>query len=140
MARRESVPIRPEWSFRSRQAHYADDNRGAAVSSELTIAWSPIHRAEWDTTPEEYVSAGLVGWGRSRRLARATDPAHFFKAYIGVQHVDPQRWMLPGDARTVYFLSVFVATRTLWLRTYPTLQGALTALDAFHFDLSATDE
>lgn len=75
---------------------------------------------------------GLVGWGRSRRLARAEDRAVAFKAYLGVQHDDPARWHGSGPARSVFFLSLFLANRTVTLRTYPTLGAALVELRRFH--------
>ncbi|HKV84557.1 MAG TPA: hypothetical protein VJN88_08375 [Ktedonobacterales bacterium] len=102
-----------------------------------SIAWSPIHNPAWDATPYEYVEAGLVGWGRSRRLARAADPSVALKAYLGLQHFDPARWMLPGEPTTKYFLSLFVAGRTISMRTFPTLTEALTALDTFYAGLSS---
>lgn len=98
------------------------------MPSALTITWSPIYHPEWNATPEEYVAAGLVGWGRSRRLARAEDTALVFRAYLGVQHFDPSRWNLPGEATAKFFLSVRVHGRTLWLRTFPTMGDALATL------------
>ena len=63
----------------------------------LTIVWSAAYRAAWDATPEAYVEAGVVGWSRSRRLARAEDASAGFKAYVGVQHYDPSRWHVAGE-------------------------------------------
>jgi hypothetical protein len=94
----------------------------------LSIHWSRVYAPQWDETPEAYVDAGLVGVGRSRRLARAEDSSRAFKAYLGVQHWDPARWNLPGEARAVFFLSLFYHNRTLSLRTFPTLPTALSAL------------
>lgn len=94
----------------------------------LFIRWSPIYTRAWDDTPQAYVDTGLVGVGRSRRLAKAEDTRRAFKAYLGVQHWDPSRWNLPGAARAVFFLSLFHHNRTLALRTYLTLSAALTAL------------
>jgi hypothetical protein len=45
-----------------------------------------------------------------------------------VQHWDPSRWNLPGEDRSVFFLSLFRDNRTLALRTYPTIPAALAAL------------
>jgi hypothetical protein len=70
-------------------------------------------------------------------LARAEDAALAFKAYIGVQHFDPARWNLPGEATAKYFLSVIARGRTLWLRTFPTMGEALAALRAAHADMNA---
>jgi hypothetical protein len=78
------------------------------------------------------VEQGVVAWGRSRRLARAADARVAFKAYLGVQHDDPARWGRDGEARAVFFLSLFVAGRTVALHTYPTLPAARAALAAFH--------
>ena len=63
----------------------------------LTLRWSPVYQPQWDETPQAYVDAGIVGVGRSRRLARAEDRQRGFKAYLGIQHWDPSRWNLPGD-------------------------------------------
>ncbi len=102
------------------------------TSCHLRIHWSPIYNPAWDDTPEAYVAQGLVAWGRSRRLARCEDPRVHFKAYIGIQHDDPARWHVAGEPRTRFFLSLFLAGRTLSLRTYPTLAEAVAALRAFH--------
>lgn len=96
----------------------------------LPIRWSTVYQPRWDDAPEAYVDAGIVAVGRSRRLAKAEDASRAFKAYLGVQHWDPSRWNLPGEARAVFFLSLFHRNRTLALRTYPTLAAALAALDA----------
>ncbi len=105
------------------------------TSGNLRISWSPIYNPAWDDTPEAYVAQGLVAWGRSRRLARCEDSRAHFKAYIGIQHEDPARWHVAGEPRTRCFLSLFLAGRTLSLRTYPTLTEALAALHAFHATL-----
>ncbi|HEU4782019.1 MAG TPA: hypothetical protein VFS83_01635 [Ktedonobacterales bacterium] len=94
----------------------------------LAVRWSPIYQPQWDETPQAYVDAGIVGVGRSRRLAKAEDRLRGFKAYLGVQHWDPSRWNLPGEERAVFFLSLFHDNRTLALRTYPTIPAALAAL------------
>ena len=94
----------------------------------LTVRWSPVYQPQWDETPQAYVDAGIVGVGRSRRLARAEDRQRGFKAYLGIQHWDPSRWNLPGEERAVFFLSLFHHNRTLALRTYPTIPTALAAL------------
>jgi hypothetical protein len=94
----------------------------------LSLRWSPIYQPQWDDAPQAYVDAGHVGSGRSRRLARVEDASRAFKAYLGVQHWDPSRWNLPGDARAIFFLSLFHHNHTLALHTYPTLSAALAAL------------
>ena len=73
------------------------------MTDALSIHWSPIYQAEWDQAPEAYVDAGVVGVGRSRRLAKAEDASRAFTAYLGVQHWDPARWNLPGEARYFWF-------------------------------------
>lgn len=103
----------------------------------LRVTWSPIYRTEWDASPGRYVEEGVVAWGRSRRLARAEDASRRFKAYLGVQHFDPARWHAEGEPRATFFLSLFLIGRTVALRTYPTIPGALEALNAFHAGLSA---
>ena len=109
-----------------------------SVSGDLRIHWSSIYNPAWDDTPDAYVEHGLVAWGRSRRLARCDAPRIHVKAYIGVQHDDPARWHVAGEPRTRFFLSLFLAGRTISLRTYPILADALAALYAFHssFDVS----
>lgn len=103
----------------------------------LTITWSPIYHPAWDATPEAYVAAGLVAWGRSRRLAKAEDRASRLRAYLGIQHDDPQRWSLTGAPRARFFLSLLLDGRTLSLRTYPELPLALGALRDFAAQLDA---
>ena len=98
------------------------------LSSGLHIGWSTVYLPDWDATPQEYVEQGVVGWGRSRRLARITDDSGRIKAYLGVQHSDPSRWGVAGEAQARFFLSLFLDGRTLFLRTYPTLADALTTL------------
>lgn len=102
------------------------------VPSGVQARWSPIYRQDWDDTPERYVVAGLVEWSRSRRLARFDDPTLGFKAYAGIQHYDPACWNVPGDPRTRFFLSLFLANRTVTLRTFATLDEALAELARFH--------
>jgi len=100
--------------------------------TDLQIAWAQVYRAEWDTAPDRYVAAGVVGWGRSRRLARIDDPASAFTAYLGIQHFDPTRWNLPGAPVAKYFASVFLHRRTVGLHTYATMNDALAAVRTFH--------
>ncbi len=95
----------------------------------LVVHWSSTYQPQWDESPQAYVDAGVVHPGRSRRLAKVEDTHRAFKAYLGVQHWDPSRWNLPGEARSIFFLSLFHNHRTLALRTYPTLSAALAALD-----------
>lgn len=115
----------------------AQDAAGdAAAMPGLAIRWSAAYRPEWDEDPAAYVAHGVVGWGRSRRLARAEDPARAFKAYLGVQHYDPGRYHLAGEPRSVFFLSLFLAGRTITLRTFPTVAAALAELRHFHARLT----
>ncbi len=109
------------------------------LAGELDIEWAQAYRREWNDAPEAYVAHGVVGWGRSRRLARAQDRARHFKAYLGVQHFDPARWYGTGDPVARFFLSVFVQNRTVALRTYPTAGAALADLRAFHASLPVCD-
>jgi hypothetical protein len=98
----------------------------------MEIHWAGWYEPAWDAQPERYVEAGVVGWGRSRRLAMARDDAQGVKAFIGIQHYDPGRWNVSGEPSARFFLSLFSHGRTLSLRTYPTVAGALTALTSFH--------
>lgn len=113
------------------RAHHANPISSVPTSG-LDLAWSAAYRPEWDQIPAAYQEQGVVGWGRSRRLARARDASRAFKAYLGVQHADPARWHVSGEPRSVFFLSLFVANRTIALRTFPTMPEALTALRDFH--------
>ena len=98
----------------------------------LVFTWSGIYHPAWDATPEAYLEAGLVAWGRSRRLARAATPAYAFTAYLGIHH---NTW---GENDTTrFFLSLLVGKRTIALRTFSTLPEALAELDAFHARLVA---
>ncbi len=111
-----------------------DSQRRVSVGDEssLLIVWSPIYRSEWDDTPEAYLAHGVVRWGRSRRLAKAEDARRAFKGYLGVQHYDPRRWHGAGEPRATFFLSLFIANRTLALHTYATLAEARAELGRFH--------
>jgi hypothetical protein len=115
-----------------------EDPRTEAQASGLTLRWSPIYQSAWDATPQAYVEAGAVGWERTRRLLRADDTRLGMKAYIGVRHSDPSRWGLPGEPHAVFFLSVLLGARTLFLRTYPTVPAALATLRATHAQLAAS--
>ena len=95
------------------------------------IAWSVEYVPAWDSAPQRYVDAGIVGWGRSRRLGKYLDDALGLKAYVGIQHYDPERWGVAGEARAKVFLSLFSGGRTISLHTYATMGEALDALDAF---------
>lgn len=97
----------------------------------VAVAWSAAYSPAWDLTPERYVDEEIVGWGRSRRLGKYLDEALGLKAYVGVQHYDPGRWGVEGEARAKVFLSLFVNGRTIFLRTYATMDEALDALDAY---------
>jgi hypothetical protein len=108
------------------------DTRDEGWPANLHIAWAKVYRAEWDTTPACYVAAGIVGWGRSRRLAKIEDPACAFTSYVGIQHFDPARWNLPCAPVAKYFASLFVRGRTVGLRTYATMSDALAAVRTFH--------
>ena len=103
----------------------------------LVIVWAPTYRPAWDTQPEAYVEHSVVAWGKSRRLAKASDTTPGLTAYFGVNHFDPGHWHLPGEPRAVFFLSLFVQRRTISLHTYSTCQDALAALHAFHTALIA---
>ena len=61
------------------------------MSEELRdiIRWNACYRAEWDATPNRYADDGVVEWGRSRRLGMLEFGR--YKAYVGVQHIDPTK-------------------------------------------------
>lgn len=103
-----------------------------ASAEGLALRWSRVYQPKWDETPQAYLDAGVVAWGRSRRLLRADDARLNFKAYLGLQHSDPARWGLPGEPRATFFLSALLGKRTLFLRTYATVGLALAALRETH--------
>lgn len=107
--------------------------------NDLTIVWSPIYQPAWDADPAAYVEAGSVGWGKSRRLARAEDGTRRFKAYLGVHHSDPARWGSADMPHASFFLSLFRDGRTLSLHTYPTMAICLAALRAAYATLRLTE-
>jgi len=106
----------------------------------MEIEWAAWYRSAWDERPDQYVEAGVVAWGKSRRLAKARDEQLGLKAYLGAQHFDPGRWSLPGEPSARFFLSLFVHNRTVSLRTYPTITSALAALASFHDTLRTQRE
>jgi len=97
----------------------------------MEIEWADWYRQDWDEHPERYIEEGIVGWGHSRRLAKAHADRLGLKAYIGIQHYDPGRWNLSGEPAARFFLSLFVQRKTVSLRTYPTMHAARAALVAF---------
>lgn len=101
------------------------------------MRWSAERRPEWDATPGAYVEAGVVEWGRSRRLGKFVDETLRLKAYTGVQHYDPARWYVAGEPQAKFFLSLFLNGRTVTLRTFPTLPAALAALGEFREQVRA---
>ncbi len=94
----------------------------------LLINWHREYRPAWDGAPDEYLSAGVVGWGRSRRLGKFQGGK--IKAYLGVQHVDPDAagWAVVGEPQARFFVSIFVSGRTIALRTFPSMGAALDML------------
>ncbi len=102
---------------------------------DLRLQWSSAYQPAWDDDAAAYVAAGLVGWGRSRRLLRADDPARHYKAYIGVHHSDPAQWGRSGEPAAKFFLSLFLRGRTVAFRTYARFPAALTDLRAYHASL-----
>ena len=106
----------------------------------MEIEWAAWYRPDWDEQPERYVEEGVVSGGRSRRLAKARADHLGLKAYIGVQHYDPGRWNLPGEPSARFFLSLFTRGRTVSLRTYATIEAALSALASLYEALAANRE
>jgi hypothetical protein len=95
------------------------------------INWHGEYRPEWDEAPGEYVEHGLVQWGKSRRLGLLKSGRA--KAYLGVQHVDPDKpgWEIVDRPQARFFLSLFVSGQCITLRTFPSMPAALDVLDAF---------
>lgn len=94
------------------------------------IQWHREYRPEWDADPGQYVAHDLLGWGRSRRLGLLL--LGRYKAYIGVQHVDPDRpgWRIVDAPQARFFVSLFVDGACVTLRTFPTVEAALDMLAA----------
>jgi hypothetical protein len=55
-----------------------------------------------------------------------------------VQHFDPARWSTTGEPWTRFFLSLFLKGQTVTLQTFPRLDAALAALDAFRRRVGAS--
>jgi hypothetical protein len=93
---------------------------------ERAIAWSAVYNPPWDSDPDAYVAAGVCPWGRTRRLGKLLLPAARFKAYLGVQHVDPRHagWNSLDAPEALFFVSWFAGTRCLGLRVAPTMADA----------------
>src|SRR5207249_4515103 len=94
------------------------------------ITWHREYKPAWDSMPDEYAERGVVQWGRSRRLGLFRSGA--VKAYLGVQHIDPNLpgWNIVDAPEARFFLSVFDSGRCIALRTYPSIDAALDALAA----------
>ena len=92
------------------------------------IEWHHEYRPEWDGDPERYVAHDLVGWGKSRRLGLLK--LGRYKAYLGVQHVDPERpgWRIVDEPQARFFASLFVDGACVTLRTFPSMGAALDML------------
>lgn len=101
------------------------------VELRENMLWSRDYHREWDDQPDGYVAAGVVQWGRSRRLGLAVlGPC---KGYVGVQHVDPRRpgWNIVDRPQARFFVSLFAGGTCVSLRTYPSMSEALVALGGF---------
>jgi len=94
------------------------------------IEWHKEYKPEWDRDPKEYVDRQLVGWGKSRRLGLLRYGR--YKAYLGVQHIDPERpgWRIVDAPQARFFASLFVDGACITLRTFPDMDSALAQLAA----------
>jgi hypothetical protein len=102
-----------------------------STALRAAIAWAPHYRPAWDADPAAYVEAGAVGWNKTRRLGKWEDPATGFRAYVGVQHVDPGQAGWDVDAPEArFFGSWFAGRRCLGLRVASTIPAALALLSA----------
>ena len=92
------------------------------------IDWHREYRPEWDSDPNAYAEHDIVQWGKSRRLGLLR--LGRVKAYLGVQHVDPDKagWAIVDAPTARFFVSVFLSGRVLTLRTYATMHEALEML------------
>ena len=95
------------------------------------IVWSNHYRADWDRTPGAYRDDERVGWGRSRRLGLYKSGQ--VKAYIGVQHIDPDKpgWGFIESPACRFFVSLFVGGECVTLRTFPSVDDVLDHLSRF---------
>jgi hypothetical protein len=93
---------------------------------ERAVSWSAVYNPQWDSDPDAYVAAGVCPWGRTRRLGKLLLPAARFKAYLGVQHVDPglAGWHSLDAPEARFFVSWFSGSRCLGLRVAPTMAAA----------------
>lgn len=98
---------------------------GDVTRLRALIDWHSEYRPEWDSSPDLYESAGVVGWGKSRRLGLLR--VGRVKAYLGVQHVDPDEpgWRILDATQARFFVSLFVSGQVVTLRTFPTVREAL---------------
>ncbi len=96
-----------------------------------SIEWHREYRPQWDDSPDEYERAGIVGWGRTRRLGVYRSGR--IKAYLGVQHVDTTKpgWGMEGEPHACFFISLFLDGRVMTLRTFPRVSACLDALREF---------
>src|SRR4051794_13098320 len=92
------------------------------------INWHLEYRPAWDHDPGRYLEAGVVDWGKSRRLGMIS--VANLKAYLGVQHIDPSKpgWGFVAGPEARFFVSIFVSGQVITLRTFPTLNAALEML------------
>ena len=93
---------------------------------ERAITWSAVYHPQWDSDPDAYVAAGVCPWGRTRRLGKLLLPAAGFKAYLGVQHVDPRHagWNSLDAPEARFFVSWFAGAQCLGLRVAPAMPAA----------------
>lgn len=108
------------------------------TSSDIraVISWNADYNPVWDGSPNLYLEADLVGWGKSRRLGvLRTGP---IKAYVGLQHVDTTKrgWNISDEPHTRFFASLFVNNRVVTLRTFSTMQATLEFLSSMVNQLS----
>lgn len=92
------------------------------------VEWHREYQPDWDGDPEQYVAHDLVAWGRSRRLGLLKMGP--YKAYIGVQHIDPDRpgWRVVDEPQARFFASLFIDGVCVILRTFPTMEATLEML------------
>ena len=94
----------------------------------MLTRWNKAYHAGWDHTPDAYSAAGIVQWGRSRRLGLFLMGR--YKAYLGAQHVDPRKpgWGAFQAPETRFFASMFVDGSCVTLRTFQSMDEALDAV------------
>ena len=102
------------------------------------ITWHVRYERSYDEDPWAYPRNGMLPVGRSRRLGVLIDKRARLRAYLGIQHFDPTLWGRGGQAYCKFFLSLRAPGRGVSLRTYGTMDEALSVLHQAYETLLTT--